>query len=79
MIFSVYQVYRDRERCLTAFVRDFTLCGILLERLFSCNSESITAARVRDHSTAISCFVQKFNRLCCNVGCHVFKSRQRII
>jgi len=26
----------------------FNPCGILLERLFSCNSESITAAHVRD-------------------------------
>jgi len=54
-----------------------------LERLFSCNSESITAAHVRDHSTAVStamtCSVQKCNWLCCDVGCHVFKNRQRII
>jgi len=44
---------------------------------FSCNSESITAAHVRDHSTAMICSVQKCNRLCCNVGCHVFRNRQR--
>ena len=37
-----------RTACLTASVRDFTLCGILLEGLVSCNSESITAAHVRD-------------------------------
>jgi len=49
------------------------------ERLFSCNSESITAAHVRDHSTAIICFVQKFNGLCFNIGCHVFRNRQHII
>jgi len=46
IIFSIFQVSIDRERCLTASVRHFTLCGILLERLFSCNSESITAASV---------------------------------
>jgi len=48
----------------------------LLERLFFCNSESITAAHVRDHSTAIVCFVQKFNGLCFNVSCHLFRNRQ---
>jgi len=72
---SIFQVSSDRERWLTAFVRHFTLCGILFERLFSCNSESITAAHVRDHSTAIICFVQKFNGLCFNAGCHVFRNR----
>ena len=40
IIFSIFQVSRHRERCLTASVRDFTLCGIQLERLFSFNSES---------------------------------------
>ena len=50
MIFSIFQVSRDRERCLTASVGDFTLCGVLLERLFSGNSESITPSYVRDHS-----------------------------
>ena len=39
--FSNFQISRDRERYLTGSVRDFTLCGILLERLFSCNSEII--------------------------------------
>jgi len=33
---------------------------------------------VRDHSTAMICSVQKCNWLCCNVGCHVFRNRQRI-
>jgi len=78
IIFSIFQVSSDRERCLTAFVRHFTLCDVLLERLFSSNSESITAAHVRDHSKAIICFVQKCNWLCCNVGCRVFRNRQRI-
>jgi len=50
-----------------------------LETLFSCNSESITAAHVRDHSTAMICSVQNCNWLCCNVGCHIFRNRQRII
>jgi len=87
IIFSSFQDSRDRERYLTVSVRDFTLCGILLERLFSCNSESITAAHVRDHRTAMICSVQKCNcsdlfraeMFCCNVGCHVFRNRQHII
>jgi len=34
VIFSIFQVSRDRERCLTASVPHFTLCGILLESFF---------------------------------------------
>jgi len=34
---------------------------MLLKRLFSCKSESITAAHVRDHSTVMICSVQKCN------------------
>jgi len=52
---------------------------MLLERLFSCNSESITAAHARDHSTVLICSVKKCNWLCCNVVCHVFRNRQRTI
>ena len=46
----MFQVSRDLERCLTASVRHFTLCGIVLERLFPCNSGSIAAAHARDYS-----------------------------
>jgi len=52
MMFSVFQVSRDRERWFTASVRHFTLCSILLERLFSSNIDSFTAAHVKDHSIA---------------------------
>ena len=79
IIFSIFQVSRDRERWLTASVRHFPLCGVLLENLFSCKSESITAAHVREHSKAMICSMQKCYLLCCNVGCHVFRNRQRII
>jgi len=79
IIFSIFQVSRDGEGCLTASVRDFTLRGILLETLFSCDSESTTAAHVRDHSTVMICSVQKCNWLCCNVGCQIFRNRQCII
>jgi len=77
--FSIFQASWDRERWLTASVRHFIQCGILLERLFSCKSESITAAHVRGHSTAMICSVQKCNSLFCDVGCHVFRNRQRKI
>jgi len=52
---------------------------MLLERLFSCNSGSITAAHVRDDSTAMICFVQKCNWLCFNAGCHVFTNRHAYV
>jgi len=61
IIFTIFQVSRDRERCLTTSVRHFPLYGMLLEKLFSCNSESITAAHVRGHSTAVIYPVQKCN------------------
>jgi len=79
IIFSIFQIPRDRERCLTVSVRDFALCDRLSERLFSCNSKSSTAAHVRDHCTTMICSVQKCNWLCYNIGCHVFRNRQRII
>jgi len=46
IIFSIFQVSSDHERWLTAFVRHFTLCGILLERLFPCNSNVCKATAV---------------------------------
>ena len=80
IIFSIKQVSRDCERCLTASVWDVILCDKLLESclFFSCNGESITAAHVRDHSAAMICSVQKCNWLCCNIDCHVFRNRQHI-
>jgi len=33
IIFSIFQVSTDRERCLTASVREFILCGILLAKV----------------------------------------------
>jgi len=52
---------------------------LLLDSLLSGNSGSFTAARVRYHWTAMICFAQKCNWLCCNVGCHGFRNRQRTI
>ena len=67
-------------RLLTVSVRDFALCGVLQETSLSRNDESLTAARVRDHSIiAMICFAQKCNWLCRNVGCHVFRNRHRKI
>ena len=79
VIFEIFQFSSVCETWLNAFLRHFSLCGTLSERLFSCNSENITADHVRDHSTAIICFVPKFNGPCFDVGCHVFRNRQRII
>jgi len=79
MIFTIFQVSEDRERWLTASVRHSTQCDALLKRLFSWSSESFTAAHVRDHSTAWIWFAWKCNWFCCNVGCHVFRNRQRKI
>ena len=52
----MFQVSSDFARRLTASVRHFTLCGILLERLFPCNIGRITAAHVRDYSTSHDLF-----------------------
>jgi len=81
MIFSILQVSRGHER-LSPSVQHFALCGIsafysnhwlytVRKRSLSWNNKSLTAARVRDHRTAMICFVQKCNWLCCNVGCHI--------
>ena len=69
IIFRIFQVSRDCKRFWTASVRHFTMCGVLLKRLFSWNNESFTVAHVRDHSAAMICFVQKCNWLCYNIGC----------
>ena len=47
---------------------------------YSCiGGGDITAAHVKDHSTAMICSVQKCNWLCCNIGYHVFGNRQHIV
>ena len=81
MIFSIFQVSRDGERWLPASVRLSTLCGVLLERSLSWNNESFTAVRVRDHSAAMICFVQKCNWSCCNLFfnlIYLFVSRHEV-
>jgi len=45
MIFSNFQVSRDRERWLTP-VRHSTLCGVLLEKSLSWTNENFTAVHV---------------------------------
>jgi len=74
----MFQVSGDHERWFTA-VRHSTQCDVLLEWLFSLNSDGFTAAHVRDYTTAWICFAWKCNWFCCNVGCHLFKKRQRKI
>jgi len=53
MIFSIFQVSGDREGWSTASVRHSAQCDVLFERLFSWQSDSFTAAHVRDYSTAL--------------------------
>ena len=83
MIFTIFQVSRDHKRWLTASVRHSTQCchcGVLLERLFSWNSESFTGAHVRDCSTAWIWFTWRCNLFFfCNIGFHVFRNKQRKI
>jgi len=74
MIFSILQVSRDRKRWLTASVRPFTLCGILLEKLISRNNESFAAALCKRQQYSLICFVHECSWLCCNVDCHVFRN-----
>jgi len=63
---------------LTCFCPTFYPVWYTGRKVISCNSESITAAHVRDHSTVMICSVQKCKWLWCNVGCHIFRNRQRV-
>jgi len=56
MIFSILQVSRDRKRLFTASVRH--LSGVVYcKKVAFLKQWSLTAAHVRDHSTAVICFV----------------------
>ena len=77
--FSILQVSRDRKTLLTASVRH--LCSVVYCKKSHCLDQwSLTAAHVRDHCTAVICFVQTLaNLLYCNTGCHVCRNRHRKI
>jgi len=66
MILGMLQVYRDRKRLLTASVRHLSSV-IYCKKVAFLKQWSLTAAHVRDHSTAVSCFVQKRWLICFNV------------
>jgi len=58
MIFSILPVSRDRKRMLTASLRHLSSV-VYLKKLTVSKQQSLIAAHVRDHSTAVICFVQK--------------------
>ena len=66
MIFSILQVSRDRKRLLTASVRHLSSV-VYCKKVAFLKQWSLTAAHVRDHSTAVICFVQKRWLICFNV------------
>jgi len=57
MIFSILQVSRDRKRLLTASVRHSS--SVVYLRKVTVLKQWSSTAHVRDHSTAVICFVQK--------------------
>jgi len=58
MIFSILQVSRHRKRLLTPSVRHYPV-WFTVRKPTVLKQWSLTAAHVRDHSTAVICFVQK--------------------
>jgi len=80
MIFSILQVSRDRKRLLAAFVQHLSsvvYCkkGHYLEtvKFNGCTRERSQYSRDLFRAKTLA------NWLCCNVGCHVFRNRQRKI
>jgi len=66
MIFSILRVSRDRKRLLTASVPHLSSV-VYCKKVAVLKQWSLTAAHVRDHSTAVVCFVQKRWLICFNV------------
>jgi len=58
MICSILQVSRDSKRLLTASVPHVSSV-VYCKKVAVLKQGSLTAAHVRDHSTAVICFVQK--------------------
>ena len=79
MIFSILQVSRDRKRLLTASVPH--LSGVVYcKKVTVLKQWWLTAAHVRpQYSRDLFRAETLANWLYCNVGCHVFRNRQREI
>ena len=80
MIFSILQVSRDNKRLLTASVRH--LFSVAYRNKGHCPQQrsSLTAAHMRpQYSRDLFRTKTLANWLYCNVGCHVFRNRQRKI
>jgi len=80
MIFSILEVSRDCKRLLTASLRHFVHCGLLKKghcletvKLNGCTRERPPYSRDLFRGKTLA------NCLCRNVGCHVFRNRQRKI
>ena len=67
MISSILQVSRHRKRLLTASVPRLSSV-VHCEKVAVLKQWSLTAAHVRDHTTAVICFVQKCLLICFNVS-----------
>jgi len=80
MIFSILQVSRDRKRLLTASLRHFVHCGLPQKGhcLETVNLNGCTRERP-PYSRDLFPAKTWANWLYCNVGCHVFRNRQRKI
>ena len=66
MIFSILQVFRDSKSLLTASV-PHSSSVVYCKKVAVLKQWSLTAAHVREHSTAMICFVQKRWLICFNV------------
>jgi len=66
LIFCILQVSRDRKRLFTAAVRHLSRL-VYCKKVTFLKQWSLTAVHMRDHSTAVICFVQKRWLICFNV------------
>jgi len=66
MIFSILEVSRDHKRLLTASVPHLSSV-VYCKKVSVLKQWSLLTAHVRDHSTAVICFMQKRWLICFNV------------
>jgi len=78
MIFSILQVSRDRKRLLTASVRHLSSVVYCKKGLETVKFNGCTCERPQ-YSRDLFRPKTLANWLYCNVGCHVFRNRQRKI
>jgi len=59
MFFNILEVSRDCKRLLTMPLSDIYPIRFTVRKVTALKQWILTAAHVRDHSTAVICFVQK--------------------